>query len=213
MHLVGAALDQRSPLEVGDDHTGGLRRQQRNARDVRIGLAWICLQHRHHGELRRRDAEIGQRTVESEPIGCSRLFRLAAWRASRAGFLVARSKAWCCGMVGFTDPEQDSMPQRAPRRFMSMRQPMLPCSRQRRATAAYTIWRRMMAPSRARKRSNNWAGQPTGGLKTREANLCALPDNPAEMPFTSGGRVPDLKHVAPVAHAQKHRRQRSAELG
>ena len=56
---------RRSRSKVADDDADRLRRQHRDPREIGAREAGIGLEHRQHHELRRGDAEIGQRTAPS----------------------------------------------------------------------------------------------------------------------------------------------------
>ena len=67
MHRVRRLSDGAVAFQVADDDADGLRGQQRHPGEIGAGQARIGLQHGQHDELRRRDAEVGQRPFQRQP--------------------------------------------------------------------------------------------------------------------------------------------------
>ena len=86
MHRVRRLPDGAVALEVADDDADGLRGQQRHPGEIGAGQARIGPQHGQHDELRRGDAEIGQRAFQRQPAS-----RPGPAAADRRGSLVRRA--------------------------------------------------------------------------------------------------------------------------
>jgi hypothetical protein len=67
MDRVRGFFDGAVALQIVDDDADGLRRLQRHPREISARQAGIGAQHGQHHELRRGDAEFGQRPLHRQP--------------------------------------------------------------------------------------------------------------------------------------------------
>src|SRR5690242_6668797 len=66
VHWMWRLQDRTVALEIADDDADRLRCQQRNAGEIGAGQPRIGLEHRQHQELRRGDAELGERALQRQ---------------------------------------------------------------------------------------------------------------------------------------------------
>ncbi len=75
MHRMRRLPDGAVTFQIADDDADGLRGQKRDPGEIGAGQAGIGVQHREHDELRRRDAEVGERAFQRQPAAAW------AWRS------------------------------------------------------------------------------------------------------------------------------------